>query len=349
MAKMVSVKDLVAGNVLSDTVNSITGKVLLGKEVVLTARHISLLNTWDIQNVVIDADEENEEVHEEIVQQTSYSTEHHLFTQEYGSIVTNTALYFETIKKRRIIPISHLQDAAGDIHSSITKNNFEVMNYLLMSDQRLAGVIPRHSVMVAYFASIIARQMKWSAKDIAGVAFASLLHDVGNLVTDQIEDPRRKTHIAETAGLLKSAKGIPNEVILGIVQHRECMNSTGFPTGAKGDQIHPYARMIAVADTFHNLAYGDDCINPFPILDMLTCEMYGKFDTDICQNFISKVRNSLLFNKILLSSGQEAEIIFFNRNSYSIPVIKTADNQIIDLSQRKDLAIKQIVIPTQCM
>lgn len=71
--------------------------------------------------------------------------------------------------------------------------------------------------------------------------------------------------------------------------------------------------------------------------------MYGRFDADMCQTFINRVKDSLLLNKIVLSSGQEAEVIFFNRGSYAIPVVRTTDNEIIDLSERKDLAIKQIV------
>lgn len=342
MAKMVAVEELAVGNILSDAVNSMTGKILLGKDIVLTARHISLLNTWDIQSVFIASDEKHHEPVQEIAQKKA-ATDYCQFSKEYNSIITTTIQSFDLIKKKKTIPISHLQDTAGNIHSSISNNSFDIMNYLLSNDYKLADFLPRHSVMVAYFSGIIARQMKWSDKDITGVAFASLLHDVGNLITDKMEDSRKQVLIAQTAGLLKETKGLPIEVILGIVQHRECMNSSGIPTGAKGSQIHPYAKIIAVADTFHNLAYTDHYANPFPILDMLTREMYGKFDTDVCQNLIFRVRDSLLFNKILLSNGEKADIIFFNRNSYSVPVVKTMDNEIIDLSQRKDLTIKQII------
>ena len=54
MAKMVAVEQLVPGDILSDAVLSMSGKVLLGKYIELTARQISLLNTWDIKNVFVD-------------------------------------------------------------------------------------------------------------------------------------------------------------------------------------------------------------------------------------------------------------------------------------------------------
>lgn len=341
MEKMIAVRELAVGNLLASSVLSITGKILLGKDVQLTERHISLLTTWDVQNVFIHVDDEvaAEPLPSAIPQ--GNSEEYFKFVQEYDSIVTNTAQSFDIIKKRDIVPVNHLKDTASSIYSSIVNNNFEVMNYLLISDHKLAEFIPRHSVMVAYFAGIIARQMKWSEDDIAGVAFASLLHDIGNL-TKALDS---QANIAETARLLKGVKGLSNEVILGVVQHRERTNSSGFPIGVEGSKIHPYAKIIAVADTFHSLAYTNEYANPFPVLDMLTQEMYEKFDPDICQNLIYRVRDSLQFNKVLLSDGQEAEIIFFHKCGYAAPIIRTGDNQIIDLSQNKSLKINRMVIP----
>ena len=344
MEKMISVKELAVGDLLANSVLSMAGKTLLGKDVELTARHISLLTTWDVQNVFIHVDDEEVVAEESLPSATSMGNteEYFKFVQQYDGIVTNTAQSFDIIKKRDIIPVTNLKDTASSIYSSIVNNNFEVMNYLLISDHKLAEFIPRHSVMVAYFAGIIARQMKWKPADIAGVAFSSLLHDIGNLT----KVPDSQANLVETARLLKGAKGLSNEVILGVVQHRERANSSGFPTGADGSKIHPYAKIIAVADTFHSLAYTNEYANPFPVLDMFAREMYEKFDPDVCQNLIYRVRDSLQFNKVLLSDGQEAEIIFFHKSGYSLPIVRTVDHQIIDLSQRNDLKIHRVVIPT---
>lgn len=343
MAKRVAVKKLAVGSILSEPVHSMSGKVLLGKDIVLTTRHISLLKTWDIQSVFIHA--EGEESDQPLLEKAPivHSAEYLQFVQEYDRIVTNTAQSFNIIRKRRIIPVSHLKDTAGSIYSSISKNNIGIMNYLLSSDPILADFIPRHSVMVAYFAGIIARQMKWSEADIAELAFASLLHDIGNLTDDKIGDPRIQVSITETGRLLWETKGLSSEVLLGIMQHRERSNGSGSPNGTTGSKIHPYAKIIAVADYFHNLVYSDEYTNPFQILDVLTREMYGKFDPDVCQNLIDRVRDSLLFNKIILSSGQEAEIIFFNRGSYCLPIVRTGDDQIVDLSKCNDVTISRLL------
>ncbi|MEN6413937.1 MAG: HD domain-containing protein [Veillonellales bacterium] len=345
-AKMMAVKDVTPGSVLADSVLSIKGKVLLGKNIILTPRHISLLEAWDVQSVFIQGDEEESPAEPaETAVPAEESGEYVQFSQKYDSIVANTDQTFTIIRKRRIIPVVHLKKTAGDIRSSIVANSFKIMNYLLANDCRLADFISRHSVSVAYFAGIIARQMKWKEEDVEGVALAGLLHDVGNLTAADVHDFRAQANIAEAARLLRTTTGLSSEVILGIIQHRESVNSTGRVAGEHGSKIHPYAKVIAVADYFHNMAYKDTCANPFPVLDLLAAKMFSSLDPDVCQLFISRVRDSLLNNKVLLSDGQEAELIFFNPNKYSLPVVKTADNRIVDLSRCNDLKIQQLASP----
>jgi len=121
------------------------------------------------------------------------------------------------------------------------------------------------------------------------------------------------------------------------------MDGSGYPSGVNGLKIHPYAKIIAVADMFHSKAYTTEYANPFPVLDVLANEMFGKLDPSVCHTFISRVRDSLLNNKMLLTDGQEAEIIYFHPNGSSLPVVRTADSQIIDLSERGGSLISRIV------
>ena len=343
--KMVKVTEVTPGCILGDAVLSGNGKVLLGKDVVLTSRGIALLNAWDVQCVYIHHSEEAsiDLPPLESVEKGPYE-ESQKFFQEYDTIITNTVQSFEFIRKQKFIPVPHLKNAAASIHSSIVKNGGVVTNKLLVSDYRVADYISRHSVMVSFWAGIIASHMKWKEEDIRGVTLAGLLHEVGTLLVDKVEGASQSpAYIAEAATLLKESKGLTGEVILGVIQHRECIDGSGFPTRVNGLKIHPYAKVIAVADVFHSQAYTSEYSNPFPVLDMLAKEMFGKLDPSVCHTFINRVRDSLLHNKIRLSDGREAEVIFFNPTGSSLPIVKTVDNQIVDLSQHRGLTISQII------
>jgi len=333
-SRMVAVKEVTPGNILADTVLSFSGKILLSKDVILTPRHISLLISWNVQNVFIKTEEEQPVTQPS--QEAVIMEEYQQFIQEYQSIVTDITRTFDIIKRRNKIPVLHLQDTAGNIYSFITDNGSAAINYLLANNCQITDFVTQHSITVASFAGIIARQLKWCEVDIKGVALAGLLHDVGSLVAKKVDRTSDHSCIAEAAALLKNTLGLTNEVILGIIQHREYNDGSGFPIGADSTIIHPYAKVIAICDTFHKQSYIAEHANPFSALNILANEMFGKLDPAMCHAFINRVRDSVLNTKIVFSDGQEAEIIYFHPNGSHLPVIRTTDNQIIDLSKHYD-------------
>lgn len=341
-AKMVTVKELIPGDILYDTVISYNGKVLLNKDIELTPRHISLLINWDVQNIFIKTDEDlpaGQAAAEAISGTEVIDAEYQQYIQEYQGIATDINHGFGIIKRRNRIPVRYLQDTASNIQAFLANNKATAVNYLLANKCQTADAITQHSVTVASFAGIIARQLSWSETDIQGVALAGILHDVGELVSEKKDS---RSHMAETAHLIKQTTGLSHEVILGIVQHREHLDGSGFPTGANSAKIHPYAKIIAVCDTFYDRSYIHEYADPFPALNILANDMFGKLDPFICHTFINRVRDSLLNNKVLLSDGQEAEIVYFHPNGSHLPVVRTAKGQIVDLSKAGDQMIHRV-------
>lgn len=346
--KMVAVKDLSAGSILGESVLTASGKTLLGKDIVLTERIIALLYAWDVKNVYVSGGEEApgsspEEPGE--YDGPPISEDYLKFFQEYDAVVTMTTQSFDFIRKQKLVPLQYIKETSATIYSSLLNNGPALTHYLLVSDYRLADDLSRHSVMVAYIAGLIARQMRLSEEEVKAVTMAGLLHDIGKLAINKTEALRPHTHITEGAALLREVKGLCNDVILGVLQHHECVDGSGFPTGVEGPRIHPYAKVIAVADTFHSQAYRDENANPFPVLDMLSQEMFGRLDPAVCHVFIARVRDCLLRTKVLLSDGREAEVIYFQPTGSSLPIVRTADGQIINLANYGSVKIKRILLP----
>ena len=52
---------------------------------------------------------------------------------------------------------------------------------------------------------------------------------------------------------MREEGGFTDEQIAIAEQHHEMLNGKGYPYGLKGDEIHPYARMTAVADVYDAL------------------------------------------------------------------------------------------------
>lgn len=348
--KLVKIQDLSPGAVLGEAVLTASGKTLLGKDIVLTEKVIALLLAWDVRDVPINIAEDSQSG-EEAGQaasifngETELSQDYLKFLQDYDSLVTMTAQSFDFIRRQRLVPLQYLQGVADDICATVLTGPAAVTDYLLMGDHKVADAISRHSVMVAYLSGIIARRLGQGTDDVRGVILSALLHDIGKLSITKAEAARPQAHIAEGAALLKNMRGLSRDVVAGVLQHHENIDGSGFPTGVNGLRIHPYARIIAVADIFHNQAYAGEYSNPFPVLELLSQEMFGKLDPSVCHVFISLVRDCLLRAKVLLSDSREAEVIYFHPTGSSLPLVRTSDDKIVDLAAFGSVRVRSLAM-----
>lgn len=346
--RMIAVKDLVSGMIIGEPVLSASGKVLLGKDVVITARTISLLLMWDVHTILV-VDEntvpaaESTPVQPSLVSQGSITEDFGTFFNEYDRVITTAAHSFDFIRKNNQIPVQELKDTSFSIFSTVLSTGPAIMDYLLVSDYNLADKVARHSVMVAFISSIIGRKLKLTDEQLHVLTLAALLHDVGKLVIAKGNDNHPNSHIIHGGKLLQHVPALPKEVLMSVLQHHECMDGSGCPLGTTGDKIHLYARIIAVADFFHQQAYAGEQANPFPVLEAMSKEMFSKLDQSVCQPFVRHIRDCLINSLVLLSDERTGQVIFFNTNKLDQPVIKTDSGTIIDLTTSKHISIKRLV------
>lgn len=125
-------------------------------------------------------------------------------------------------------------------------------------------VTARHQERVCRLSMALARELGMSDHEVAGVAVAALLHDIGKAVVpaDVLHKPGRLTaresamvhaHPATGAELLRDVT-FPWPVKEAILQHHERHDGSGYPLGLFGSQIVPAARIIAVADVVEAMA-----------------------------------------------------------------------------------------------
>lgn len=120
-----------------------------------------------------------------------------------------------------------------------------------------------HSVNVSLLTILIAREMGYKEKCVREIAWGAFLHDFGKLmVPDSIlnkpgkltknEYDLIKKHPEYGMKLIEPLRLSVN-IRMAIAQHHERWDGTGYPLGLKGEEIHPHAQIVAVADTFDAL------------------------------------------------------------------------------------------------
>lgn len=122
-----------------------------------------------------------------------------------------------------------------------------------------------HIERVCSYSLAIAKELGLPPEDTHDLEISSFLHDAGKIgVPDAIlQKPGRLDELERLEIEKHPALGeqlvlpidIPRRVKLAIRQHQEKYDGTGYPDGLKGEEIHIFARIIAVADTWDAMTF----------------------------------------------------------------------------------------------
>lgn len=126
-----------------------------------------------------------------------------------------------------------------------------------------------------------------------------LLHDIGkrNVSTDIIckkgaltdeEWEEMKKHPAFGLKILSTYGDSPDSIKACVYEHHENFLGNGYPQNLKGEEIHPYARVVAIADTYDALttkrSYNEPMM-PVTALQLMKEKLITRFDPDLMKAF----------------------------------------------------------------
>jgi HD-GYP domain-containing protein (c-di-GMP phosphodiesterase class II) len=136
-------------------------------------------------------------------------------------------------------------------------NSLDVASRIRRHDSGLFS----HCLNVCLLTLAFAPSLDWEGEEGEALALGTLLHDLGMMpwaletfrqtapLTDQ-EWEQIKTHPDRGADLLKPYAELPKEVGLMVRQHHESANGSGYPLGLQGDEIHPWAKVLRMLDSY---------------------------------------------------------------------------------------------------
>jgi HD-GYP domain-containing protein (c-di-GMP phosphodiesterase class II) len=119
-----------------------------------------------------------------------------------------------------------------------------------------------HACNVSTYCAVIALRLEqFDAIEVAEIAAGGLLHDIGKRhISPQILNKNGKLTEHEWALMkqhpvtgyreLAQRPDLNQGQLMMVYQHHERLDGSGYPTGVKGDEIHPWAKICAVADVF---------------------------------------------------------------------------------------------------
>jgi putative nucleotidyltransferase with HDIG domain len=160
-------------------------------------------------------------------------------------------------------PIRYLDISAG-CQPLLEAVNADGVANLLQGVRQHDDYTYAHSLRVAVFLSVFARNLGLSVAEQAVLTAGGLLHDIGKTaipalllnkpghLTDS-EFGIMKGHVAASVHILEKSPGLPEGVLLIAGQHHEKLDGSGYPHALPGSQLNELARMAAIVDIFSAL------------------------------------------------------------------------------------------------
>lgn len=342
--KIIDFSQLKPGMITADEIDY-NGTVLVGKNIVLTEQMIDKLNLlYSLDNI-------------EIYNNGNQSKEL-IALEEAENTLKNVS---ESINQL----FNNSQNLKADTTNEINKYSENLLKHLKIDTNIFKNIILRgsgedciyrHSVNVASLSYLLGKWIGMEENKLHSLVYSSILHDFGKTKiskkiinkTKSLTDEEYniiKEHPVITYNEVKAIPFIRQSVLYGILMHHERCDGSGYPLKLKGDQIHEFAKIIAITDTF-------DAINsnrmykkrkkPLEALKIIKEESLTKLDYSLCNTFLKGLESYYIGQDALLSNNLTCKIIKLDLNNIDTPLVYCND-EFIDLAKTPNLSITKLL------
>lgn len=337
-----SVAHLKGGEVLKENVVTERGNILFQKGKNLVTRDLQILRAFMVQQVEIQSDDADTGVKEEkkqpqqaqIKPASSFETQYQEFVLFIKKIFLNTST---NSAAGGTFPILEIRKKLGTLLQSIDQYQILMFHPRQNKNEKLF----HDSVKASVTSFLLAQWHGLSQKDWVQVALGGLLHDIGMMHyfhgSHNTEEVMK--HPVVGYSVLKNVTALNEGAKLCALQHHEHENGSGYPLKVKGDKIHSYAKIVIVAERFHQLFTTG--VSPYVALEELNNMSFGKINPQIVQTFINKTTSFHNGEVVKLNDDRVGEIVYIDRSTPTRPWVKI-NGEIINLAHNRSLHIKEI-------
>ncbi|MCR8844378.1 HD-GYP domain-containing protein [Paenibacillus sp. SC116] len=377
---MLPIAQIKLGDCLSKDVSSELGGIIMPKGRVLTERDIEVLDAFMIKHVYVNSkkriesakpapaktpvskDQQTKPAEQLLEMDTaeldtktpSIDQPFHLAWTELAKLMSQVL----NMARANQVPTMEMRKLLRPLMEQIKEYKpLAVQIYIKEIDQDLSTNFLIHkSIAVALTTYLIGHWNGCSEKEGMQIALAGLLHDIGKVKVDEdvlrkkeslteVEQTEVRRHTLYGYEILRSANMITEGVKLAALQHHERLDGSGYPLRIMSDQIHPYAKMVAIADMFHAMTQNRSyrkAASPYVVLEQLHRQAFGKLDPQMVQVFIQKLTLLTQGTIVQLNDGRTGEIVFIDSIYPTRPWV-SVEGTIIRLAEERQLHIEKVI------
>jgi len=337
--RLISINILKSGMKIGRTIYNEAGHPLLKADAIVSDRIIERLKQLNIRYVYID----------DLIS-SGIEVEESVPTEKRMKIVNQITDSFHKIKGLNFQDASLVLDKQSKVIGVIVD---DLLDSILNSEEILTVLtdaflydeyLYQHSFQVTLYSLAIAKELGYSSNDLRNIGIGAMLHDVGKLMvpTSILLKPGRlsdeeyetmKHHTTYGFEILRNLHTISLLVAHCAFQHHERLDGSGYPRGLVDYEIHPYAKVIAVADVFDavtsNRVYREKMLpsQGICIIDAGSGTLYDAKVVEALKRSVVHYPNGTI---VMLSDGRRGVVAKQNIADSSRPIIRIfEENQIL--------------------
>ncbi|MDZ4656635.1 MAG: HD domain-containing phosphohydrolase [Bythopirellula sp.] len=233
--------------------------------------------------------------------------------------------------------------------------------------------ITERAVRISVLAMAIAMEMGWDEELIREVGACGLVHDWGmfrlgdeicsqRAVLSETDRKQMTQHPLYTFEMLEKMRELPDSVRFAAAQVHEKLDGSGYPQQLKDAQIHPYAKILHVADAYVSLTeetWGRPAYIAYDVMVYLLSQVKThSISLDAVRALLNVVALFPIGSHVQLSDGSEARVIRRGVGAYTEPVVQrvgadrrlrtdASHSSIVDLSQSELTVSAPLPHPTR--
>lgn len=238
---------------------------------------------------------------------------------------------FEAVKMQKPIPLKSLLQCVGKLIAEMRIRPILLpIPTTVVADELKSDA---HAVNVSLMALQIGRQLGYNELQLRDLAVGCLLHDIGKAVTGD-----NSRHPEEGFKILRTVREISLLSAHVAFQHHETMDGHGYPRSIKGNDLHEYAQICALANMYDHLI-SDEGISPHEAIEVIMGQNGRTYSEEVVQAFIKSIPPYPPGTKIRLNNGAEA-IVTRIRSHMQRPDIRHLSNHTeLSLAENPTLII----------
>lgn len=229
------------------------------------------------------------------------------------------------------------------------------------------GALGRHSMQVAMVAMATGTILGLKQAELIDLGVGCMIHDLGMMrIGSEMTNARRRLttleflevtkHPSITYDLLQEIRDVPTGARMVAYQMHERCNGTGYPRRRTAAQIHPLAKIAAVADVYVALASDRPwraALTPYKAMEQIILQTrQGLFDPMVVRGLLKTVSLFPIGSCIGTNDGRVGRILRSNGELFTQPVVElwnpaAQQCEILDLAKAPGVEVTKSLSITE--